>query len=698
MRFLKQFSNQVKAIIQNIAAQKLLEKINIQLLIVIAAALFLLKLFFLDLDSIWMVILNELLVIFIIVLIFLSLQDLLKYGKQNLLSHVINVGILNAMMFFMISFSDTILKLIYSNLGEKIKNPDILYLLISFLYVSIFICSLAYIFLVFKYFYFTKQKKETSIYFNTLIIFFLLTLSTSFLSDYKSVSYINKTFFIISIVLFIITSLRISWIAFLSKKQKISLLVLSVIILILFVLNLTKSGDGSEHYKLIEGFSPSVNMFLQLIMIYGVVYFSILFFTTLFHIPTAEAYDRKTREISSLQYFSRLITQVLDFNELAETITEIAVKVCNADASWIALKYNNGRKVIANKNINYQDASALTQFFLNKQKLFEQNRSDKIFNLSSTKNSAALSENFSALTVSLLRVHNEIKGYLFAVKRGDLFFDEEDKNALDTFADYASVAIENADLLEKSIEKERLEKELDVAREIQRKILPAENPKYIGLEISATFIPAFEVGGDYYDFFEIDSDRLAFVIADVSGKGISAAFVMAEVKGIFESLSKISLSPKEILTRVNQILKKTLDKKSFVSAAFGIIDLREDKLLLARAGHCPLLLVRDGKALVVRPSGMGLGLNFTSYFNQTLEEIKLDLKSKDVVILYTDGVTEAKNSLLEDFGEKNLEQVVIDNSNLSADNIANEIIKNVTLFSQNTTQHDDITLVIFKYK
>ncbi len=96
--------------------------------------------------------------------------------------------------------------------------------------------------------------------------------------------------------------------------------------------------------------------------------------------------------------------------------------------------------------------------------------------------------------------------------------------------------MKTAAFLEESIEKERLEKELDLAREIQRKILPAENPKYEKLDISSVFIPAFEVGGDYYDFFEINKNNLGFIIADVSGKGISAAFIMAQIKGIFESL------------------------------------------------------------------------------------------------------------------------------------------------------------------
>jgi hypothetical protein len=418
-----------------------------------------------------------------------------------------------------------------------------------------------------------------------MTVFFLLSVLTAFLEKYSGLSYINHTFVIISIILIAINSIRISWIAFLSKKEKVLLLILSVVILVLFILNLIKSTDDSTHYKILSDFSPALHNFLQLMMIYGIFYFSFLFFTTLFHIPTAEAYDRKAKEVSSLQYFSRLITQVLDFNDLAETITDIAIKVCNADTSWIALNHNDENRIIANKNIGFLDAGTLTKYILNESNSSPEKIEKTIYRLSSLRNVPQLSDKYSSLTVSILRVHNEIKGYLFAAKRGDMMFDDEDKEALNTFTDYASVAMENAKLLEESIEKERLEKELDVAREIQRKILPNKNPELNGLDISSTFIPAFEVGGDYYDFFEVSESKLGFVIADVSGKGISAAFIMAEVKGIFESLSRTSLSPKEILINANQILKRTLDKKSFVSAAYGLLDLKEDKLCLARAGH-----------------------------------------------------------------------------------------------------------------
>ena len=289
-------------------------------------------------------------------------------------------------------------------------------------------------------------------------------------------------------------------------------------------------------------------------------------------------------------------------------------------------------------------------------------------------------------------------GAIIVAKKNSSIFNDEDVNAINTFSDYATVAIDNARLLEESIEKERLEKELDVAREVQKKILPLKHPEYKNLDISSVFIPAFEVGGDYYDFFEISPAKLGFVIADVSGKGISAAFIMAEVKGIFESLSKTITKPRDILISANQILKRALDRSSFVSASYGIIDIEKEILTISRAGHCPAILIRDGKTQILKSSGIGLGLNFSEHFDNSLDETEINLNEEDLIVLYTDGITEAKNTSMEDFGLNNFEKILIENSQLTPDEIANKVIREVTVFSQSHSQYDDITLVIFKWK
>jgi sigma-B regulation protein RsbU (phosphoserine phosphatase) len=248
------------------------------------------------------------------------------------------------------------------------------------------------------------------------------------------------------------------------------------------------------------------------------------------------------------------------------------------------------------------------------------------------------------------------------------------------------------------LEKERLEKELDVAREIQNKILPDITPNIDCLDISAVFIPAFEVGGDYYDFFQLENDKLGFVIADVSGKGISAAFIMAEIKGIFESLSKLVDSPREVILKANDILKLSLEKKNFVTAVYGIFDFKNQKVIFSRAGHMPLLLARNGQVTQFKPGGIGLGLDHTVNFVNSLEEVEIKIKENDILVLFTDGITESKNSKLEDFGVERFERIIVKNGNLSLDGLAGEIMKEVTTFSQGSPQHDDITLVIFKWK
>jgi serine phosphatase RsbU (regulator of sigma subunit) len=673
------------------------KNIKFQAFVGFAIILFFFKLFFSSNDTFFFRVLNEIFVILTAAFFILYMFDFIRAKKINPLSLIMNIGILNAIIFALITFSDPILNWIFGNVKERLTKPDLIISLISFLYGLVFISSVSYIFFTFKELYFLKQKKNVSTYFNTMIIFFVLASFASVLQPFPDLNYIKTTFIIISVILIIINSIRISWIAFLVKKEKVSLLVLSIVIFILFIVNLANSSDSHLHSQVLLNFSTSLNQFMNLIMIYGIIYFGILFFTTLFHIPTAEAYDRKTQEISSLQYFSKLITQVLDFKELSETVTEIAIKVCNSDASWIIWIDNNETKTLAKKNISILDTNLLSGYILSEIK--KTTGSKTVFiNLNRFEDKDKLAEKFSSFAVSPVKTHNEIKGYLVAAKKNDFIFDDEDRDAMDTFSDYASIAIENSRLLKESIEKERLEKEFDVAREIQRKILPSKNPELANLKISSVFIPAFEVGGDYYDFFELNDDKFGFVIADVSGKGISAAFIMAELKGIFESLSKTIETPKEILVKANEILHRTLDRKSFVSAAYGVIDIKKETLSISRAGHCPVLLIRNKVVRNIRPSGIGLGLNFTDHFVNTLDEFQVKLEEDDLIVLYTDGITEAKNIDLDDFGNVEFEKILLDNCDKYVDEISNKVIREVTLFSRNISQHDDITLVILKWK
>ena len=178
----------------------------------------------------------------------------------------------------------------------------------------------------------------------------------------------------------IFNSIRISWIAFLTKKDKIYLFLLSFFITSLFIVNIINSSGENVYSQIIVGFSPSLKQFNQIIMIYGSIYFVILFFTTLFHLPTAEAYDRKAQEVTSLQYFSKLITEVLDFNDLAETVTDIAQKLSGSKASWIIWRNGAKQNSVAAKNIGFFESDKISNQILEKIN-FEKLTSTKTFNL-----------------------------------------------------------------------------------------------------------------------------------------------------------------------------------------------------------------------------------------------------------------------------------------------------------------------------
>lgn len=661
--------------------------------IIVSILLFLYNLIFPLHDTFLLSLINETLVFLVLIFIFSYIQPFLSAKTDSPLTFVLNAGILAALIFFIVSISDSL----FGSLAEHDSGLNIFNSLFSIMLIFVFIAALIYIFASFRELFFLRQKKDPQTYFNTMQVFFTLSFFSNLLTKIDpSFDYPHDAFFVVSIVLISLNSLRVSWIAFLVKKQKIYLLIISIVLSILFALNFGLITDTSTVRQIIVSFSPGLFSVLSLTMIYGTIYFGVIFFTTLFHLPTAEAFDRKAQEVSSLMDLSKLITQVFDFRELADTVTTITTKVCNSSAAWLVTKKESGYELNSVNNIGFVDANNITKIFLSS----EENEVQKLQTIYYDSVSLFLKNgmnNFKALAVAPLKVHSEINGFLFTGRERDLNFDEDEKKSLQAFADYAAVALENAKLISESIEKERLEKELDVARDIQRKILPDRVPQSKEFEINALFIPAFEVGGDYYDFFELYNEKLGFVVADVSGKGISAAFIMAEVKGIFESLSKLIANPRELLVNVNDILKNSLDKKSFVTVVYGILDKKTGLLNFARAGHQPVILCTDDKTEKVQPSGIGIGLDYSNGFANTLKEMQIKLKNNDIIAIYSDGIPEAKNSRDEDFGYERFEKIILHNKNKSLDEISNLLMQELTLFSKDHAQHDDITLVLIKW-
>ena len=258
-------------------------------------------------------------------------------------------------------------------------------------------------------------------------------------------------------------------------------------------------------------------------------------------------------------------------------------------------------------------------------------------------------------------------------------------------------------LLREKAEKERLEQELRIARSIQMSLLPQGPFNMPGLSLSGHCEPAREVGGDYYDFLPLEHDRLGILIADVAGKGTSAALYMAELKGLVLSLSRHHVSPRQLLIEANSIISKHLDARSFITMTYAVVDLRARTMTCSRAGHCPLIYVPgpgsvSRAAQVLTPEGMVLGLQFDlgDTFDRLLEEVTLPLSRGDLFVLYTDGISEAMNPQGDCFGDQRLVELVQRHGDLTSDALRERILSEVHTFAGDAAQHDDMTMVLVK--
>ncbi len=248
-------------------------------------------------------------------------------------------------------------------------------------------------------------------------------------------------------------------------------------------------------------------------------------------------------------------------------------------------------------------------------------------------------------------------------------------------------------------ERQRMQRELEIARDVQMSFLPVKDPLFQNLDIAGKCIPANEVGGDYYDYVVLDKNRLGIIIGDVSGKGTQAAFYMTLAKGFVKALSKTVDSPSEFLIKINELFFENVERGTFISMIYGIFDVDARTLTFSRAGHNPVIAKHSGKKEIelLNPVGLALGLEKGKIFNSTIKEIKVDLHPGDTFVFYTDGFTEAMNKYKLEFTEERLTETILKSIDLSANDILEKTIGDVKTFIGKAMQHDDMTMVVVKY-
>ncbi len=529
--------------------------------------------------------------------------------------------------------------------------------------------------------------------------FFEIALLLSLAYDFLELELFGTNFNIGLIVLScfsLILAFNLKWIAYLNFKQKwkgILFILLSAIYLYHFFLNL---DDFRATGALVMDLMDSV-FFLGLLG-FLFLYAGISILVTLFNLPTSSVFERKLKEAIDFQKLSQSIPRGETIDQTYEILLESSMSAVFADAAWIEVKEEDG---IFQSIRNLKEAQI--------DKIKSQVKSGTIKDI--------LSLNFdkdhspSRLTDSLkdskyksiiaLPIHVQQKqiGYIVMLNEVPEAFNREMVNIITTFVNQTSISLENLSLIKESLENERYKEQLKIAKNVQKSLLPGEVSMGSNIEIDAFAMAADEVGGDYYDVLEIGKDKYGLIIADVSGKGTSAAFQMAQMKGVFHSLASQKLSPSQFNIQANTALSNCLERSSFITATYFDIDANKKTIEFSRAGHCPTLMFcsETNETKYLESEGMGLGIVRNSSYKKYVHSTTLSYNQGDTMLLYTDGITEAKNEKGEQFGDDRLKDSFKSHAKKAPTQIKEAIKRDLAKFTGEVTIDDDYTMVVVKF-
>ncbi|RNI32997.1 serine/threonine protein phosphatase [Rufibacter immobilis] len=520
-----------------------------------------------------------------------------------------------------------------------------------------------------------------------------------------NVEYMNHIFLILDLGLLLGYSLYMSvhlrWVAFLSLDKKWGSILLLTAILAsgaLFAKFLFQYTDSPE---LVIDYTD--NPFLLLTLAFVLFYALASLLVALFSLPTSRVFEQKNADLLSFQRLSQTIQQGKNEEEVYNMLFESAIKATGADAAWLDIgeathldtSQINGSPLDEEVQamvkafmtmVHEQDSSAIDQTYLN----------GELHLLPEFK--SLHSPYFSLLVVPLVSAKRRY-GHLYLLLEVEQGFDPDTVSVVQSFANQTVLTIENLRLMQESLHNERYKEELKIASLVQDRLNPKTFPTDTWFDISTYSQAAKEVGGDFYDYLQLSESRIAIIIGDVSGKGISAAFHMAQMKGIFHGLMQQDLLPDEFMVQANSALSRCLERTSFITSALYIIDYKMQGVSFARAGHCHTLYYNSmmEDTFYFQTEGLGLGIVRDASYAKRIHRLHYDYNPGDVMVIYTDGIVEARSPRQEEYGEERLKYMLSQTYHLEAEDIKSAIINDVNDFSSDIL-HDDQTLLVIKFK
>ncbi len=507
-----------------------------------------------------------------------------------------------------------------------------------------------------------------------------------------------------SLILIFYFSVFTRWVAYLTLKQKLTSIFLLALTILILLLLLYEEGVFSQDFgSLIHEYFFYRYFILGVAALFIASYslFSIL--VLIFNLPTGFVFEKTRKDLVSIQKIQQSIIPGLAREGAARTLLEASILSSNANAGWIELENYKGEEDSITpflcSGIELDDAVLLKQN-LNLRKLVLDNR--KIIQWNDLKRDYPqnpLNRRFRSMMVVPIQTRYANIGAMFLVQDQSFAFTDENQGVIKSFSDQAAIAMENITLTEKSLELERYREQLAIARQMQMKLYPSRFPDTEYLSVFARNQQAESVGGDYYDILHTEPGVFKIIIGDVAGKGTTAAFYMAQVKGMFQSLARTTASPQRFLNLMNQAISSCMDTGTFVTMTYIHLDLNQSKAWIARGGHCPTLFYHasDKKLVWMMEGGLALGMVRNASFADHIFVQELTVQAGDRLFLLTDGLVEARNDAGEEYDYDRFLSAAEKGLLLTPEAHANAIIEEVEQFTGAFIE-DDYTLMILEIK
>lgn len=513
-----------------------------------------------------------------------------------------------------------------------------------------------------------------------------------------------KVLFVAGCLVFFPLVFRIKWIADLKMRVKwLSVFFLLTINLISLAVIQKMMGMGTIAEGLINPFF--CNPFLLLLSGSATAYGVLAMFAIVFNLPLSSVIEEQNTEIRSYQEMSQALQNRESEEQIFERLFNICYQNTQSNAGWLMLQYDTIPQTVHTSNI-YQEQIELINAKIGFHDLLQANGGETPYHyfpdLIKAKVFTDKQSLFQSLIIFPIYDKNErLLATISLVKPFPDGFDEYMINMVRGYIDQSKLAFENMQLLQETIESARYKEELQIAEKVQADLMPQDFPESDYFEIAVFHESAKEVGGDYYDYNQRKKDQLAIVIGDVSGKGTSAAFHMAQMKGIFQSLIQISITPNHFLTMANRAISSCLEKKRFITLFYIMLNFSERKFQYSRAGHCPMLYFDYHTQTVdyLAGDGMGLGIIRNDSYRNFIEVKERILNEGDVIVLYTDGLVEGRSSNEnEQYGYQRLKKCVENHHERSAEAIKNAILQDFKSFTDSGLHKDDTAVLVLKVK